>query len=65
MTARWHIDWLTAHAVKMAALAVADGRECELVGKLLNSLRFKVAAAGFGSTDCRLCESHLLTTSES
>jgi Uri superfamily endonuclease len=60
-TAHWHIDRLTVHAVEMAALAVADGHECELVDKLLESLRFKVAAAGFGSTDCSLCESHLLT----
>ena len=64
-TAHWHIDRLTVHAVEMAALAVADGHECELVGKLLKSPRFKVAAAGFGSTDCSLCESHLLTTSVS
>jgi Uri superfamily endonuclease len=60
-TAHWHIDRLTVHAVEMAALAVADGHECELLGKLLKSLKFKVAVAGFGSTDCRLCESHLLT----
>jgi Uri superfamily endonuclease len=63
-TAHWHIDRLTVHAVEMAALAVADGHECELVSKLLESLQFKVAAAGFGSTDCSLCKSHLLTTSE-
>jgi Uri superfamily endonuclease len=59
--AHWHIDWLTVRAVEMLALAVADGHECELVEKLLKSPKFKVAAAGFGSTDCRLCESHLLT----
>jgi Uri superfamily endonuclease len=61
--AHWHIDRLTVRAVEMAALAVVDGYECELVGKLLESLQFKVAAAGFGSTDCRLCEGHLLTKS--
>jgi Uri superfamily endonuclease len=60
-TAHWHVDRLTVHAVEMAALAVAGGRECEIVGKLLNSLQFKVAVAGFGSTDCSRCESHLLT----
>ena len=60
-TAHWHIDRLTVHAVEMVALAVADGHECELVGKLLKSPKFKTAAAGFGSTDCSLCESHLLT----
>lgn len=61
--AHWHIDRLTVRAVEIAALAVADGHECELVGKLLNSLKFEATAAGFGSTDCRLCESHRLTTS--
>lgn len=59
--AHWHIDWLTMHAVEMAALAVADGHECELVDTLLNSHRFEVAVPGFGSTDCSRCESHLLT----
>lgn len=62
-TAHWHIDRLTVNAAEMLALAVADGHECELVGKLLKSPEFKAVAAGFGSTDCRLCESHLLTTS--
>ena len=62
-TAHWHIDRLTEKSVEMAALAVADGHECELVGKLLKSLRFKVAVAGFGNTDCHLCESHLLAAS--
>ncbi len=62
-TAHWHIDRLTVHAVEMAALAVADGHECELVDKLIVSLRFKVGAAGFGCTDCSRCESHLLTKS--
>ncbi len=60
-TTHWHIDRLTVHAVEMAALAVVDGHEYELVGKLLKSQCFVVATAGFGSTDCSLCESHLLT----
>jgi Uri superfamily endonuclease len=60
-TTHWHIDRLTVHAVEMAALAVADGQECELVDSLLNSHRFEVAVPGFGSTDCSRCESHLLT----
>ncbi len=64
-TAHWHIDRLTKEAVEMVALAVADGHECELSGKLLKSRRFKVAAADFGSTDGRICESHLLNTSVS
>ncbi len=56
----WHIDLLTANSLDIAALVVAGGDECDLVGKLLDSPRFKVAIKGFGNTDCRNCESHLL-----
>lgn len=59
-TMHWHIDLLTVKSLEIAALAVAGGDECELVGKLLDSCRFKVALRGFGNTDCRRCESHLL-----
>ena len=58
----WHIDLLTANSLDIAALAVAGGHECEFVGKLLDSLQFKVAIRGFGNTDCQYCESHLLAT---
>lgn len=58
----WHIDRLTVYSAEMAALVAVGGRECALVGRLLDSQRFAVALAGFGSTDCRQCESHLLTT---
>ncbi|MGI9478825.1 MAG: GIY-YIG nuclease family protein [Hyphomicrobiaceae bacterium] len=57
----WHIDRLTVRAHQMAALALVDGDECSLVGKLLGSSQFQVALAGFGNSDCRRCESHLLT----
>lgn len=56
----WHIDRLTANAPDMAALAVTGGNECRLVERLLGSGRFKTPLTGFGSTDCRRCESHLL-----
>ncbi|MEM9634041.1 MAG: GIY-YIG nuclease family protein [Pseudomonadota bacterium] len=58
----WHIDRLTVHAAAMTALAVVEGNECDLAGRLLETARFKVALSGFGSTDCRHCNSHLLTT---
>jgi Uri superfamily endonuclease len=60
--AHWHIDRLTVKAVEMAALAVPDGHECELVRRLLRSRLYEVAVPGFGSTDCRYCESHLLAS---
>ena len=61
-TMHWHIDLLTVNSLEIAALAVAGGHECELVGKLLDSLQFKVAIRGFGNTDCQYYESHLLAT---
>ncbi len=64
-TAHWHIDRLTMKSAKTAALAVAEGYECEIVSKLLSSHRFKVAIAGFGSSDCHVCESHLLAGTSS
>lgn len=60
----WHIDRLTTASAELSAVVVADAHECELVAKLLKSPRFEVALAGFGSTDCRVCESHLLALSK-
>lgn len=57
----WHIDRLTVRAAALTALAVPHGNECTLAQKLLGSGRFESAAAGFGSSDCRTCDSHLLT----
>lgn len=56
----WHIDRLTAGAAEMVALPVIGGDECELVARLMQGPAFAIAAAGFGSTDCRRCQSHLL-----
>lgn len=56
----WHIDRLTLGAETLTALAVPGGKECDLVESLLKSGRFAVAVPGFGSSDCRRCESHLL-----
>lgn len=56
----WHIDHLT-EAADCWAFAVPGGRECDLVQKLLARSGYEVALAGFGSSDCRHCASHLLT----
>lgn len=56
----WHVDRLTVHAARLAALPVPGGDECELVARLTRRKEFAIALAGFGSTDCRNCESHLL-----
>lgn len=57
---RWHIDWLTVRAPSLQALCFPRGRECDLVQALLAAERFKVSIAGFGSSDCRVCPTHLL-----
>jgi Uri superfamily endonuclease len=59
----WHIDRLSVPAAELAAVAVEDGRECDLVDRLLGSPAFRIAVPGFGSSDCRTCASHLLTRS--
>lgn len=56
----WHIDRLTLATNDISALCVPGRRECDLVTALMGSGRFCVAAPGFGSSDCRRCESHLL-----
>ncbi|MDH3580904.1 MAG: GIY-YIG nuclease family protein [Hyphomicrobiales bacterium] len=57
----WHIDQLTPNAAMLTALVISEGDECDLVSRLSASYAFDVAIPGFGSTDCRLCPSHLLT----
>jgi len=56
----WHIDRLTSIYAPAAALSVPDGDECAVVSELIASGAFRFAYAGFGATDCRRCESHLL-----
>jgi len=55
----WHIDRLTIHA-RPYAIPIVDGNECAIVSALLTSDRFYIPIPGFGSTDCRICRSHLL-----
>jgi Uri superfamily endonuclease len=56
----WHVDRLTAAAARLSALAIAGGEECDVAARLAASRRFVFAHPGFGSSDCRTCESHLL-----
>ncbi len=55
----WHVDQLTSQS-EIQAIALPGANECDLVVRLLDSGAFTVPAKGFGSTDCRNCESHLL-----
>ncbi len=57
---RWHVDHLTAVArvVEIAAHPGAD--ECDIVDALVARRRARMPVAGFGSSDCRRCASHLV-----
>ena len=62
----WHIDQLTCvPEVRLWASPAPDIRapgirECDLVAKMIRSGVFRTALPGFGSSDCRRCEGHLL-----
>lgn len=60
----WHIDNLTTAASDIAAIAVPAGDECALVEILLESGEHRQPIAGFGSSDCHTCISHLLAFSK-
>lgn len=60
----WHVDRLTTAAARVSALAIAGGAECNVAARLAASRRFVFAHPGFGSSDCRKCESHLLRWQE-
>ncbi len=56
----WHIDALT-RAVPVARVWIAfDEGECELMAGDLGSRDWQIAVEGFGSSDCRVCRTHLL-----
>jgi len=56
----WHVDRLTNSASSMAAVAIAAGSECAIVERLTASANFVPVIEGFGSSDCKVCTTHLL-----
>ena len=56
----WHIDRLTAVATVEAVHTFVGADECDVVAALQAGIGCGVPAAGFGSSDCRRCEAHLL-----
>ncbi len=61
---RWHIDDLTMAADHLTALAVPGARECALRAEFAGHLSTTAPHPGFGSSDCRICPSHLLKWEE-
>lgn len=56
----WHVDWLTIAASRIEAISVEAGSECEIIDRLVSCAAFAPVLAGFGSSDCRNCTTHLL-----
>lgn len=59
-TPRWHVDRLTATGTVENVHVVVGGRECGLVD-ILRAHGATAPIKGFGSSDCRQCEAHLLS----
>ena len=55
----WHVDRLSAAAPCVGVETFAGGRECDIVALLL-AAGGTIPVPGFGSTDCRVCASHLV-----
>ena len=60
-TLRWHIDHLTEAGDITGALLAPGGRECDLAGRIAGHPDSGIPIIGFGSSDCRTCQSHLLS----
>jgi histidyl-tRNA synthetase len=57
----WHVDTLTRRVSVAGIRYVADGSECKLVQQNLTA-GWVVVVRGFGSSDCRKCAAHLLSS---
>ncbi|MGK9477324.1 GIY-YIG nuclease family protein [Melioribacter sp. OK-6-Me] len=62
-TIYWHIDYITCR-FDINKIFYFNNRgkdfECKLVSELEEYFGLKSIAPGFGNSDCRICESHLL-----
>ena len=59
-TVHWHVDQVTTRAPVLKVGVSFDLSECDLLGQLLRLPGVCIPVAGFGSSDCRICESHFL-----
>lgn len=56
----WHVDQLTVTAFHIDAFTLPGATECDIVDRLADSSLFEHVVTGFGSSDCAICDSHLL-----
>lgn len=59
---RWHVDWLTTAAAYIDVLAFPGKSECQLVSRLVTCGIDQLPVPGFGSSDCKVCQSHLISS---
>jgi len=57
---RWHVDYLTNIAGVYELAAIPDGNECQIVDALSTIEGVSIPHPGFGSSDCKACQSHFL-----
>ncbi len=57
---RWHVDNLTNRHGVVMVLVVPGGQECALVTAICAWSGVETPVPGFGSSDCRTCQSHLV-----
>lgn len=59
-TLRWHIDWITRQADELEAYGFPGDTECRLTETLIRQLQAHNPVNGFGSSDCKRCQAHLV-----
>jgi Uri superfamily endonuclease len=61
---RWHIDYLLTHdnidISRVEYFRSVKKEECKINQKLLKLTNAVIPVKGFGSSDCKICESHLI-----
>lgn len=65
----WHIDYITTFDGNFITNFwifenVPKETECRIAERLIKKFDFRVVIKGFGSSDCRHCESHFLSGGE-
>lgn len=60
----WHVDALTSGGRVIGAGAFVGGNECQIMGGLIRGQGAQIPLPGFGSSDCRDCEAHLVRIPE-
>jgi sugar fermentation stimulation protein A len=64
----WHIDYLldnpNAKILKIEVYESETKNECDLNQQLINSNNTIIPVKGFGSSDCNICQAHLVMLKE-